>query len=94
MATRSEQFHATQQRHRSKAAQKRAVDHAAKKPRLKKKLHAHENLHAARKATVALEKGKSRKSTRGSANRLKYDTNVELRGERSYATPQAKHRRK
>jgi hypothetical protein len=98
MATRSEAFRAAQQRHQSKEARKRAGDHAVKKARIKRKLHAHENVHASKKATVALEpheKGKrpSRKSTRSSANRSKFDTNTELRGERSISRPESRFQR-
>jgi hypothetical protein len=97
MATRSEAFRANQQRHRSKQAKKRAAEHAAKKDRIKRKAGAHENVHARKKATTALEahpKGKrpSRKSTRGSANRSKYDSSIERRGEMTHATPEARFR--
>ncbi len=96
MATRSELFHAAEQRHQSKRAKKKAAEHATKGARIKRSLHAHLNEHAANKATVALEprrKGRpSRKSSRKSANRSKYDVNVELRGEMSKATPSARYR--
>lgn len=98
MATRSERFHAEEQRHASKRAKKRAAEHDAKKARIKRKLHAHENVHAGNKATVALEprpaKGKrpSRKSSRKSANRSKFDTSQELRSEAKKATPEARYR--
>lgn len=91
MATRSEQFHADAQRHASKKSRKRAADHATKKARKKREVKAHENARAARKATVALEKG-SRKSTRKSANRSKFDAPTEIRGERTHATPSERHR--
>ena len=91
MATRSEQFHADAQRHPSKKSKKRAADHAAKKARAKRKAHAHENVRAGKKATVALESG-SRKSTRKSANRSKFDAPIEVRGERTHATPAERHR--
>jgi len=96
MATRSELFRAQQERHRTKRATKRAKDHADKKSRAKRSEHAHENVRAAKRATVALEprktKGRpSRKSTRSSANRMKSDVNVsELRTERTHATPEAR----
>ena len=98
MATRSEQYRAQEQRHRSKAAAKRAKSHAAKTTRAKKSDHAHANAHAARHATVALEprskQGKAtRKSTRSSANRIKADVNVsERRAEKTQASPEARYR--
>ncbi len=99
MATRSERFHAEEQRHPSKRATKRTKDHEAKKTRVKRALHAHENVHAGKKATVALEarptnKGKrpSRKSSRKSANRSKFDTSQELRSEARKASPDARFR--
>jgi len=91
MATRSEQFHADAQRHPSKKSRKRAADHATKKAREKRELGAHDNARAARKATFALEKG-SRKSTRKSANRSKPAAPIEIRGERTHATPEERHR--
>ena len=45
------------------------------------------------KATVALQPG-SRKSTRKSANRSKFDAPIEIRGERAQATPEARFRTK
>jgi len=93
MATRSEQFHADAQRHASKKSRKRAAEHAVKKSRVKRKLKAHENVRAGKKATVALEKG-SRKSTRKSANRSKFDAPIEIRGERTHATPTERQRNK
>ena len=98
MATRSEQFRAAEQRHRSKRAAKKAKEHETKKERIKRKEHAHANVRAGKKATVALEprpaKGRpSRKSTRASANRAKSDVNVsELRAERTQATSDARYR--
>jgi hypothetical protein len=98
MATRSEAFHANQQRHPSKQAKKRLADHMAKKDRIKRKLHAHENVHAGKKATVALElppksgKRPSRKSTRSSANRSKFDSATEHRGGMAHASPEGRFR--
>jgi hypothetical protein len=98
MATRSELFHAQEQRHRSKTAKKRAKDHEAKKGRTKRSDQAHENVRAAKHASVALEprpkKGRpSRKSTRKSANRAKSDITVsELRSVRRQAAPQRRHK--
>jgi hypothetical protein len=97
MATRSERFHADEQQHASKTAKKRQAEHSLKKGRIKRALHAHENVHAAHKATVALEPrpatGRpSRKSSRKSANRAKFDANVELRGERAKVTPSSRYR--
>jgi hypothetical protein len=97
MATRSEQFHAEEQRHATKKSKKRSADHTAKKARIKRKVAAHENVHAGKKATFALEarsaKGKaSRKSSRKSANRSKFDAPSEVRGERNHATPEARFR--
>lgn len=98
MATRSELFHAEQQRHPSKTAKKRAKAQSVKKGRSKRAAHAHENAHAAKHASVALEgksaKGRaSRKSTRKSANHARSDGAVsELRAERSHATPEARFR--
>ena len=93
MATRSEQYRAETQRHPSKQSKKKASEHAAKKSRVKRKAKAHENVRAGKKATVALESG-SRKSTRKSANRSKYDTNIVLRSERATKSPEARYRRK
>ncbi len=97
MATRSEQYRAQAQRHPSKQSKKKAAEHAAKKSRLKRKLKAHENVRAGKKATVALEPRPatarpSRKSSRASANRSKYDTNIELRAERAKKSPQSRYR--
>ncbi len=97
MPTRSEQFRANEQHHASKKSKKKAAEHATKKSRVKRKLKAHENVHAGKKATVALEPRSpgarpSRKSSRKSANRAKADTNIELRGERAKATPTARYR--
>jgi hypothetical protein len=91
MATRSEQFHADAQRHPSKKSRKRAAEHAVKKARVKRKTKAHENVRAGKKATVALQPG-SRKSTRKSANRSKFDAAIEVRGERAQGTPEARFR--
>lgn len=93
MATRSEQFHAAAQKHPSKKSRKRAAEHATKKARVKRKLKAHENVRAGKKATVALQPG-SRKSTRKSANRSKFDAPIEVRGERTHATPEERFRNK
>lgn len=93
MATRSEQFHADAQRHASKKSRKRAAEHATKKARVKRKVKAHENVRAGKKATVALQPG-SRKSTRKSANRSKFDAPIEVRGERTHATPEERYRNK
>ncbi len=97
MATRSEQFRAQAQRHASKKSKKKAAEHVAKKSRAKRKTKAHENVRAGRKATVALEPRSpnarpSRKSSRASANRMKYDTNIELRSERAKSTPESRYR--
>jgi hypothetical protein len=97
MATRSEQVHAEEQRHATKKSKKKSAEHATKKARTKRKLAAHENVHAGKKATYALEsrsaKGKaSRKSSRKSANRSKFDAPSEVRGERNHATPEARYR--
>jgi len=91
MATRSEQFHAEAQKHPSKKSRKRAADHAAKKVRAKRKTKAHENVRAGKKATVALQPG-TRKSTRKSANRSKFDAPSEIRGERAHATSDERYR--
>ena len=97
MATRSEQFHAQAQRHPSKKSKKKGTDHTAKKSRLKRKLKAHENVHAGNKATTAFEshlagKRPSRKSSRKSANRSKYDTNLELRQDRRKKSADSRYR--
>ncbi len=97
MPTRSEQFHADAQRHPSKKSKKKAAAHAAKKSRVKRKLKAHDNARAGKKATVALEPKKagarpSRKSTRASANRAKYDSAIEIRSEHAKATPTSRYR--
>lgn len=97
MPTRSEQFHANEQRHASKKSKKKASQHTTKKSRVKRKLNAHKNVHAGKKATFAFEPHTpgarpSRKSTRGSANRARSDTNIELRSERTKATPTSRYR--
>ncbi len=92
MATRSEAFRAEAQRHRSKQAKKLMAEHEKKNKRVKRVLHAHTNERAAKKASYALEthapgKRPSRKSTRGSANHAKSDSNFELRAERASRSP-------
>lgn len=96
MATRAEKFRATQERHPTERAEKKARDHEAKTGRIKRKLHVHTNARAGKKATVALEprpaKGRpSRKSTRASANRGRSDVAVsELRAERWHSSPKVR----
>ena len=97
MATRSEQYRAQAQRHTTKKSKKKAAAHAAKKGRIKRKLKAHENVRAGKKATVALEPRSttarpSRKSSRKSANRLRSDTSIEVHSEYVKATPEARYR--
>ena len=96
MPTRAEELHAQQQRRgATPKARKRA---AAKKVRSEKFAAAHENKHTGKKAAYALERpskaGKaSRKSTRGSANRVKADTNLNLREERVKGSPESRYRK-
>ncbi len=98
MATRSEQYRAQAQRHPSKQSKKKAANHAAKNSRVKRKVAARENVRAGKKATTALEPRPangarpSRKSTRASANRMKYDTNIELRQDRRKRSPESRYR--
>ncbi len=92
MATRSEQFRAEQQRRahnpkkKRRRAKRRVQDSAYK---------THPTKHAARKATYAFEPTPvtarpSRKSTRGSANHAKPDTNLNLREERQKGSPETR----
>jgi hypothetical protein len=97
MATRSEQYRAQAQRHPSKQSKKKSAEHASKKSRVKRKVAGRENVRAGKKATAALEprpaKARpSRKSSRASANRMKYDTNLELRAERAKKSPESRYR--
>jgi hypothetical protein len=97
MATRAETFRAAEQRHRTKGAAKRLAEHESKKKRVKRALHAHDNVHAGKKAAYSLEprsaKGRaSRKSTRGGANHTRADVNLELRSERRLRAPDTRAR--
>ena len=99
MATRSENFRTAQERTHTpnKAAKKRASrPHGAHDARGRT---THENVHAGRKATYALEprvasKRPSRKSTRKSANHAKADTNINLRSERRQRSAAARNSRR
>jgi hypothetical protein len=95
MATKSETFHAKEQRAAANAEPKvrpeRSKPGAAPGERTRSKKHAE------KKATYALEaptEGRpSRKSTRKSANRAKPDTNLHLRDTRQKTSPEARARR-
>ena len=87
MATRSEQFHAAEQRQGAQPAKAKK-----KTQRSTPKRATRTNAHAWKKATYALEprtKGRrpSRKSSRKSANRSKADTNLTLREGRQKGSP-------
>jgi hypothetical protein len=94
MATRAEQFRTQEERQsKRKAAQPRP----AKEKRATKGHHAGPSA-VADKATYALEAPaadgrRSRKSTRGSANRAKPDTNFNLRESLVKGSPEARFRR-
>lgn len=84
MATRSEQFHAEEQR-KGGGTKKKKPSELKKAPRAKK--------HAGKKATFALEAGKSRKSTRKSANRSKPESSLEIREQAQRNRPSARRER-
>jgi len=94
MATRAEQFRTEEERHpKRKAVQPRP----AKEKRVTKGRHAGPST-VANKATYALESPaadgrRSRKSTRGSANRAKPDTNFNLRESLVKGSPEARFRK-
>lgn len=96
MATKAESVHAREQRHGlTPRARKRGK---AKKTGADRLGAAHESKRAGAKATYAQEapskSGRaSRKSTRGSANRSKPDTNLVLRAERKVRAPTSRARR-
>ena len=96
MATRSEQHHADEQRHKERESKtnkqgNRSKPGSAPGDRLRSKKHAE------RKATHALEPDRrgrpSRKSTRKSANRAKPDTNLNLREDLQKGSPEARFRK-
>jgi len=92
MATRAEQARAETQREESKKKRAKKARKKAATPPPKKRV-----TRTAAKATVAVEergeKRPSRKSTRGSANRLKSDTNLVLREERAKTSPENRYRK-
>lgn len=92
MATRAEQLRYQQERDESKKKRAKKARKAAAKPAPKKRAS-----RTATKATVAVEEHgtarPSRKSTRGSANRLKSDTNLNLREERVKGSPENRYRK-
>ena len=96
MATRSEQFRATEARHGQSegAAQRRA---ARSKPGATSEQRSRSKVHADKKATYALEPATSgrpsRKSTRKSANRSKPDTAFNLTEQLKKGSPEARFRR-
>jgi hypothetical protein len=94
MATRAEQFRAEAQRKKSprKAKPKRASAPSSDKGT------ARASQHAGRKASYALESSgpdgkRSRKSTRGSANRVKADASLNIRESLVKGSPEAKFRK-
>lgn len=98
MATRAETFKADSQRHPSKKAKRKLVEHDTKKKRAKRSAHAHENKHAKKKAPYALEERSakgvaSRKSTRGGGNRTRNDSKVTRKGELVASSSDARYRR-
>jgi hypothetical protein len=94
MATRAEQFRAETQR-RSSVPKKKAKRSPAP-PRAKGTARSVQ--HAAKKASYALESSapdgrRSRKSTRGSANRMKTDSALNIRESLIKGSPEAKFRK-
>jgi hypothetical protein len=94
MATRAEQFRTEEQRDSNRRA---ARPHQAKTKRATKGRHAGPSA-VANKATYTLESPaadgrRSRKSTRGSANRSKPDTNFNLREALVKGSPEARFRK-
>ena len=92
MATKSEQFHAEEQRTSGGKAEREGRS----KPGIPAGERSHEKKHAEKKATYAIEPASdqpSRKSTRKSANRAKPDTNLILREELQKGSPEAKARK-
>ncbi|HEY1954327.1 MAG TPA: hypothetical protein VGH28_01915 [Polyangiaceae bacterium] len=61
------------------------------KARAKRTAKEHQNAHAAKKATYALEQH-SRRSSRKSANHARSDSNLMLRAERAKRSPDARAR--
>jgi hypothetical protein len=97
MATRSEQFHANEQR-RGEAPEERDRRAAKSKPGVPPSERSRSKKHAEKKATYALEESTagakpSRKSTRKSANRAKPDTNLTLRESLQKGSPEARYRK-
>jgi hypothetical protein len=96
MGTRSEQFHANEQRRgpRDQGTNKRAN---RSKPGLPPEERSRDKKRAGKKATYALEaprKGRpSRKSTRKGANRSKPDTNMVLREARAKGSAKSRYRK-
>lgn len=96
MATKAESLHAEDQRRGlTRRAKKRAK---ARKTRADKLGAPHETKRAGKKASYAMEvpttdRRPSRKSTRSSANRLKPDTNLNLREERQKGSPENRFRK-
>lgn len=91
MATRSEKFHADEQR----TGNDKAKREGRSKPGIPADKRSHEKPHAEKKATYAIEpesEQPSRKSTRKSANRSKPDTNLNLRENLQKGSPEAKAR--
>lgn len=81
-----------------KEEQQKAARAHQKTSSKKKNGEAHENKHAGKKASYALEAqategAPSRKSTRASANRAKPDTNLTLREERRKTSPETRFRK-
>jgi hypothetical protein len=94
MATRSQQFRAEAQRRKSapKAKSKRSPAPVREKGTVRS------DQHAGKKASYALEASapdgrRSRKSTRGSANRMKTDATLTLRESLVKGSPEAKFRK-
>ena len=94
MATRAEQYRAGQARRgRSNGAKQKA----GSKPGLARSDRSHSKVHAAKKASYALEPERaarpSRKSTRKSANRAKADASLNLREQLQKGSPEARFRK-
>ncbi len=93
MATKAEQFHADEQRHRGKGKKPRT---SIKKP--KKAAWSRESGHAGSKATHAIEETSrgarpSRESTRASANHARSDVAMNLTEDKTRGSPENRARR-
>ena len=101
MATRAEQYRATEQRKKSVKAAKKKKSKAKRRSSSAAAVEARDKKHAEKKATVALEattngdgtpaKKRSRKSTRTSANRGKADAPLNIRDELKRSSPENRY---